>query len=162
MKNSLIRIIDLNTRPALLQTAAAWFGSHWPVPTQTYLNSFQQALTSTSGVPRWYVAMNEEQEIIAGVGVIENDFHNRPDLTPNICALYVEKAYRGQGIAKALLDNACAQLAKNGVPSTYLITNHTTFYERCGWQFLGEVTENNGHLIRMYKYPQNKKAKETL
>lgn len=35
-------------------------------------------------IPNWF---------IAGAGVIENDFHNRPDLTPNICALYVEEDY---------------------------------------------------------------------
>ena len=37
----------------------------------------------------WYLCMLNNQ-IIAGVGVIENDFHDRKDLTPNICAMYVE------------------------------------------------------------------------
>lgn len=32
-------------------------------------------------------------------GSIENDFHDRKDLTPNICAVYTEEAYRGRGIA---------------------------------------------------------------
>lgn len=32
-------------------------------------------------------------------GSIANDFHDRKDLTPNICAVYTEEAYRGRGIA---------------------------------------------------------------
>lgn len=31
-------------------------------------------------------------------GSIANDFHDRKDLTPNICAVYTEEAYRGRGI----------------------------------------------------------------
>lgn len=37
--------------------------------------------------------------IVGGLGVIENDFHNRKDLTPNVCAVYVDEDYLCQGIA---------------------------------------------------------------
>ena len=43
--------------------------------------------TKESVVPLWYVAM-EEARIIGGLGVIENDFHDRKDLAPNVCAAY--------------------------------------------------------------------------
>ncbi len=36
--------------------------------------------------------------------VIENDFHEYKHLTPNLCALFVEKEYRKKGIAKYILD----------------------------------------------------------
>ena len=39
-----------------------------------------------------------------GAGVIENDFHDRKDLTPNVCAVYVEEHCRCQGIAGKLLE----------------------------------------------------------
>ncbi len=52
--------------------------------------------------PEWYIVLDKEI-IIAGVGVIENDFHNRKDLTPNVCAVYVEPLYRNQGIAGKML-----------------------------------------------------------
>lgn len=32
-----------------------------------------------------------------------NDFHDRKNLTPNVCALYVEESCRNQGIADKLL-----------------------------------------------------------
>lgn len=49
---------------------------------------------SKSYIPQWYIIVNENNEIIAGAGVIENDFHEYKHLTPNLCALFVEKEYR--------------------------------------------------------------------
>lgn len=47
--------------------------------------------------------------MVGGIGVIENDFHNRNDLTPNVCALYVEQTDRCQGIAGKLLRYVCEE-----------------------------------------------------
>ena len=49
----------------------------------------------------------EEDRIIGGLGVIENDFHDRKDLSPNVCAVYTEENKRCQGIAGSLLDFVC-------------------------------------------------------
>ena len=46
----------------------------------------------------WYLCLDGDT-IVAGLGVIENDFHDRKDLTPNVCAVYTEEEYRCQGIA---------------------------------------------------------------
>ena len=80
-------IIDLRAQKQLMECAAQWFHSKWGVPLQAYLESMNDALTTQSGVPAWYVILNEQEEIIAGLGVIENDFHKRKDLAPNICAV---------------------------------------------------------------------------
>ena len=102
----MVTVINLREHVQLIERAAQWFHSKWGVPLEAYLNSMSDALTTDCGVPAWYVILNDAQEIIAGLGVIENDFHKRPDLTPNICAVYVEEAYRKQGIARSLLDHA--------------------------------------------------------
>ena len=74
--------------------------------------------------------------IVGGLGVIENDFHDRKDLAPNICAVYTEEAYRRRGIAGRLLDMAVEDLRAKGVSPVYLLTDHVGFYERYGWTFL--------------------------
>lgn len=146
-----IEIIDLNHRPELIETAAQWFHSKWKVPEKAYIDSMKSSLDSENGVPHWYIIIHRGK-IIAGLGAIENDFHKRPDLTPNICAVYVEKRYRKKGIARMLLDNACADLADQGIHDVYLITSHTDFYEHCGWTFYGMIEENDGNMIRMYHH----------
>lgn len=150
-------IIRLSERPDLFEKAAEWFHEKWNVPTEAYLESMESSLQKT-GVPEWYVCVDENERIVAGLGVIENDFHKRPDLTPNICAVYVVDEYRGQGIARKLMDHACKELAKYGIPDVYLITSHTDFYERCGFSFYGMIEENEGDMARTYHHritPQN-------
>ena len=79
--------------------------------------------------------MNHEN-IIGGLGVIENDFHDRKDLSPNVCAVYVEEACRCQKIAGQLLNVVCTDMNAMGIDTLYLVTDHTSFYERYGWEFL--------------------------
>lgn len=93
----------------------------------------------------------KNDKIIGGAGVIENDFHNRKDLTPNVCALYVEKGYRHKGIAGKLLNYICDDMYFLGIDTLYLITDHTSFYERYNWKFLCMVQgDNESDITRMY------------
>lgn len=39
----------------------------------------------------WYLCLVGEKTV-GGMGVIDNDFHNRKELTPNICAVYTKKS----------------------------------------------------------------------
>lgn len=127
-------IIRLTEHPEYKDSMADWFHEKWGVPTEAYLESMDEALTSESGVPEWYVAVDGEK-IIAGLGVIENDFHDRKDLAPNVCAVYTEEEYRKQGIAGELLNRIVGDLKDKGVTPVYLVTDHTGFYERYGWEF---------------------------
>ena len=114
---------------------AAWFHAKWGVPLDAYRESMAACVKNLGAVPQWYVAVDGGQ-ILGGLGVIENDFHNRPDLAPNVCAVYVEESHRRRGVAGALLNCVCADMAALGVDTLYLLTDHTAFYERYGWQFL--------------------------
>lgn len=131
------------------QTAAQWFHEKWKVPLEAYLESMEDSFTADSGVPQWYLALDEGR-IVGGLGVIENDFHKRKDLAPNICAVYVDEAYRRQGMARAMMDRVCRDLAEKGVKDVYLITTHTEFYEHCGFDFYGMIEEDEGDMVRMY------------
>ena len=72
-------------------------------------------------------------------------------MTPNVCAVYVEKEYRNQGIAGNMLQFVCEEFSKKGIDILYLITDHSSFYERYGWKFLCMVEgEEEMELSRMY------------
>lgn len=127
-------IIRLKDQPELLTAAAQWFHEKWGIPLEAYLESMQQCLAGNHPVPQWYLAL-EQDRIIGGLGVIENDFHNRKDLTPNVCAVYTKENRRLQGIAGALLARVCSDMKEQGIDTLYLLTDHTSFYERYGWEF---------------------------
>ena len=97
----------------------------------------------------WYLCLDGEK-IVGGMGVIENDFHERKDLSPNVCAVYTESDHRKQGIAGKLLDMTVEDMRSKGVTPLYLVTDHTGFYERYGWEFLCMVQGSDPEPTRMY------------
>lgn len=127
-------IVEIGMHPEWLQTAAEWFHEKWNIPVEAYRESMEECVAGGKPVPQWYLTV-EGQRIIGGMGVIENDFHNRPDLHPNVCAVYVEADCRCQGIAGKLLDYVCRDMADRGIQTLYLLTDHIGFYERYGWKF---------------------------
>lgn len=144
-----IRYITLLERPEIEKRAAEWFHSKWGVPVEAYLECMDAYLTKETEYG-WFLALDGEK-IVGGLGVIENDFHNRKDLTPNICAVYTEEEYRGQGIAGKLLNMAVEDLRQKDISSAYLVTDHTGFYERYGWEFLCMVQgDGEPNMTRMY------------
>ncbi len=85
------------------------------------------------------------------MGVIENDFHDRKDLTPNVCAVYTEKDYRCKGIAGHLLNMVVEDMRRKGISPLYLVTDHIGFYERYGGDFLCMVLGvGDPDMTRMY------------
>ena len=126
--------IALREKPEIKDAAAQWFPSKWGVPTEAYLECMDSYLGGETEYG-WYLCLDGEK-IIGGLGVIENDFHDRKDLTPNVCAVYTEEDYRKQGIAGQLLNMAVEDLRAKGISPAYLVTDHTGFYERYGWEFL--------------------------
>lgn len=135
-------IIRLRDRPELLEKMAGWFQHTFGIPAEVYRESMKQCLGGGK-VPQWYVWM-EDGVILGGMGVIENDFHSRTDLAPNVCAVYVDEPYRGRGIAGKLLDFVCLDMAGMGIDTLYLITNHTSLYERYGWEFYCTADTEDG------------------
>ena len=114
--------------PSIKDKAAEWFHSKWGVPKEAYLECMDAFLNGETDYG-WYLCL-DNNKIIAGMGVIENDFHDRKDLTPNVCAVYTEEKYRCQGIAGKLLNMVVEDCRQKGISPVYLITDHTSFYER--------------------------------
>ena len=145
-----MQILKLSHYPQYLEQAAQWFSSKWGIPIESYQESIQASIEQPNYIPQWYIVLDEQQNVIAGTGIIENDFHDRKDLTPNLCALFVEETYRNKNLARQLLDFARKDVGKMNYEKLYLVTDHTTLYEKCGWAFLTMVQEDEGELIRMY------------
>ena len=130
------RFVKLREEPRRLEAAAAWFHQKWGIPQEAYRASMEACLTGR-GVPQWYLAV--EGERILG-------------------AVYVEEDARCQGIAGALLGLACRDMAQLGYPTLYLLTDHTAFYERYGWEYLCPVRgDGEAQDSRMYIHRHTEK-----
>lgn len=143
------RYIMLNEEPMIKERAAEWFHNKWGVPKDAYIECMDAYLNHETDYS-WYLCLDGEK-IVGGMGVIENDFHDRKDLTPNICAVYTEEEYRNQGIAGNLLNMVVADMKEKSISPIYLVTDHIGFYERYGWEFLCMVQgDGESDMTRMY------------
>lgn len=126
------KYIKLSDNPELKYSAALWFHNMWGVPKEAYLECMDELLNSETK-NGWYLCMDGDK-IVGGLGVIDNDFHDRKDLAPNICAVYTEEEHRKKGICGKLLNLAVEDMREKGISPIYLVTNHIGFYEKYGWE----------------------------
>jgi GNAT superfamily N-acetyltransferase len=154
LNEKVIRLNDyiyttLRERPELRSVAARWFCEKWYVPEEAYLECIGDYIGGKTELG-WYLCLDGDK-IIGGMGVIENDFHDRKDLRPNVCAVYTDSEHRGRGIAGRLLNMVVEDMRAKGISPLYLLTDHTGFYERYGWEFLCMAqSDGEAELSRMY------------
>ena len=143
------KFITLRERPELKNEAAEWFHNKWGVPEEAYRECMDAYLKHETEYG-WYLCLSDGQ-ITGGLGVVENDFHDRKDLAPNVCAVYTEEAYRKNGIAGQLLGMAVEDMRDKGITTLYLVTGLDGVYERYGWKFLCMVRcDGETEMSRMY------------
>ena len=143
------KIINIRENPDFLDMAADYFSSKWPVGRQVYYDSISDSTYTKAAVPRWYLMMDNET-IIGSFGLIKNDFMVRKDLTPWLCALYIEENMRGKNLGALLLKHARKESKLLGFDSLYLCTDHIGYYEKHGWKFFGEEESELGGQTRVY------------
>ena len=100
-----IKIIHIRENPEYLDRAADYLSSKWGIDRKIYEESLVDSLITENLTPRWFL-MLKGGEIIGSYGLIENDFMVRKDLTPWLCALYVEESERRRGLGGELLATA--------------------------------------------------------
>ena len=141
--------VSLREKSEIKDLAAEWFHSKWGVPTEAYLECMDAYLGGETEYG-WYLCLSGD-EIVGGMGVIENDFHDRKDLSPNVCAVFTEEGHRGRGIAGNLLNMVVNDMKSKGISPLYLITDHIGFYEKYGCEFLCMVQgDGEPNMTRMY------------
>lgn len=141
--------VSLREKSEIKERAAQWSHSKWGVPAEAYLECMDAYLRGETEYG-WYLCLRGGQ-IVGGLGVIENDFHDRKDLAPNVCAVFTEEGHRGRGIAGHLLHLAVEDMRAKGISPLYLITDHAGFYEKYGWEFLCMVQgDGEAGMTRMY------------
>ena len=93
-----IELFSVREHPELADDMIAFFQRHWATKEsmKVYENCIRSCLETDSPLPQWYVLMLNGK-IVAGAGLITNDFISRMDLWPWLAALYVEEECRGCG-----------------------------------------------------------------
>jgi N-acetylglutamate synthase-like GNAT family acetyltransferase len=133
-----MQVISVRESPAYEVRAIKYFQdqwqSVWPV---IYKDCISYAVKTTRPLPQWYLLVKDGQ-IIGCAGLITSDFISRMDLYPWICALYVDENHRGRGYGAVLMDKAKDDARKAGFATVYLSTDPIGYYEKHGFEYIGQ------------------------
>lgn len=143
------RVISLRKTPEQLERFIEFFVRHWHNEA-LYRDCLTACMNSDSRLPQWYLLVNHADEIIGGAGLITNDFISRMDLMPWLCALYIEEPYRGNAFGAQLIEYVKAETGHLGYDRLYLCTDHANYYEKYGFEYLGNGFHPWGESSRIY------------
>ena len=146
-----MNIISVRENPEYKDKAIAYFQRSWSsVMPVIYEDCITHSILTDNPLPQWYL-LEKEGEIIGCAGLITNDFISRMDLYPWVCAIYIEEKYRGNEYGSLLIAKAKEDTKKAGFDNMYLCTDHIGFYEKYGFNYIGQGYHPWGEESRIYQ-----------
>jgi len=133
-----MRIISIRENPSYKEVAIKYFQqswkSVWPI---IYEDCINHCINAKNDLPQWYI-LEKENEIIGCAGLITNDFISRGDLYPWVCGIFIDEKQRDNAYGSLLLDKAKSDTKKLGYKYLYLCTEHIGYYEKYGFEYIGQ------------------------
>ena len=126
----------------------AFGGETLPLPFFATLVAHSQ---TPEALPLTFIAV-EGETLVGTVGLWRCDLISRQDLFPWMAALYVAPDARGRGIAGQLQQHVIDYARRLGHPQLYLYSACRDFYERFGWQYIGEGLDYPATPVSLYRY----------
>jgi GNAT superfamily N-acetyltransferase len=131
-------ILELSQRPDLVDRAVDFFWKCWGDENNFafYKDCMAHSLNKEALLPKFYLALDEVDQIIGTYALLTNDLISRQDLMPWFACLFVVKGHRKKGIAAMLLDHGLKEAKNKGFENLYLYTDLENFYERKAWKHI--------------------------
>lgn len=131
-------IVELSQRPDLIDSAVKFFWKCWGNENnfKFYEDCIINSLDTDVPLPKFYLALDNTDNIIGTYALLTNDLISRQDLMPWFACLFVKEEHRNKGIATSLLEHGLNETIKKGFDKLYLYTDLENFYERKGWKHI--------------------------
>ncbi|HEY8364752.1 MAG TPA: GNAT family N-acetyltransferase [Haloplasmataceae bacterium] len=133
-----MNIVSVREKPEYKDIAINYFQRIWgnENSNKVYEDCITHCIDTLSPLPQWYLLMDKEK-LVGCAGLITNDFISRMDLYPWLCALYIEKEYRGNEYGALLIEKAKNDAKSLGYKYLYLCSDHVGYYEKYGFTNIG-------------------------
>ncbi|WP_333500759.1 GNAT family N-acetyltransferase [Kluyvera genomosp. 2] len=146
-------ILPLYARPQYAEAVTDWLwqafgGDGLP---RAFFASIVEHSQRSNALPLTFIAV-EDDRLIGTVGLWRCDLISRQDLWPWMAALYVAPEARGRGLAGQLQQHVIDYAAQQGFDELYLYSACRDFYERFGWQYIGDGLDYPDTAVHLYRY----------
>ncbi|WP_431225218.1 GNAT family N-acetyltransferase [Serratia sp. L9] len=146
----MIRIVHLADYPQHQQQVIDW---QWQAFGGDNSRAFFASVVASSmrheGLPITFIALQGDKPV-GTVGLWRCDLISRQDLTPWLAALYVEENQRGSGLGVQLQQYVQEHCRNAGFEQLYLYADFSGYYERYGWQYIGDALDYPDRPVRLY------------
>ncbi len=145
-----MKVISVRETPEYKDKTIEYISSKWSAPRIVYEDCITHCISTDNPLPQWYI-LESDGKIIGCAGLTTNDFISRMDLYPWLCALYIEENQRGNSYGRLLIDKAKQDAKAGGFQNMYLSTDHTEYYEKYGFRYIGQGYHPWGEESRIYE-----------
>lgn len=147
----MIRILPLFEVPEHSELITDWlfqaFGSE---NSRDFFASIVNSSLRPEGLPVTFVALLDDKPV-GSVGLWRCDLISRQDLYPWLAALYIDESQRGCGLGAQLQHHVEAFSRRTGFRELYLYATFANYYERFGWQYIGDGLDYPDQPVRLYR-----------
>lgn len=147
----MIRILPLFEVPEHSELITDWlfqaFGSE---NSRDFFASIVNSSLRPEGLPVTFVALLDDKPV-GTVGLWRCDLISRQDLYPWLAALYIDESQRGCGLGAQLQHHVEAFSRRTGFRELDLYATFANYYERFGWQYIGDGLDYPDQPVRLYR-----------
>lgn len=154
-----MELFNLANQQEYLNLVVDWLFDEWGKKQHHYNKSFWDSWVRSSlsiyDVPQTYIVI--DNSILVGTfSLWRCDVQSRQDLFPWLGGVIVSKERRNEGIGTFMINEA-VKIAKNlGYSKLYISTQLYNFYDKLGWEFLCNIPDENGQVLRLYQFDLTK------
>lgn len=102
-------------------------------------------------MPLTFIALEDEKPL-GTVGLWRCDLISRQDLWPWLAALYIDEGQRGKGLGERLQRHVVDYARGLGFESLFLYSTCKAYYERFGWQYIGDGLDYPAQPVHLYRF----------
>lgn len=147
-----MKIVPLYDAPHFSEQVTDWlwqeFGDSLP---RAFFASIIQHSQRPGQLPLTFV-LREGDRLLGTVGLWRCDLISRQDLFPWLAALYVDESARGKGLARVLQQHVIDTARDMGFAELHLYSACRDFYERFGWQYIGDGLDYPDTTVHLYRF----------
>lgn len=147
-----MKIVPLYSAPQHAQQVIDWlwqaFGT---ADSRDFFASIVETSQRDGEMPLTFVALDGEK-LVGTVGLWRCDLISRQDLYPWLAALYIDEHQRGRGLGAKLQEHVINYARTLGYPQLYLYSACKDYYERFGWQYIGDGLDYPNKPVHLYRF----------
>jgi len=152
--------------PQHIPLVAQWHQNEWhhisPHLTTPLRIAQYSKYSNSPAIPSCIIALMNDQPV-GSASLVGSDMDTHPHLHPWLASVFVDKAYRRQGIATALIEKCIDNAHHLGIDTLYLFTpDQTSFYQKRGWKVIESCIYHNEKVDIMAYSVKNKSDLNTI